>query len=153
MIRSGFHTTTLLSRAWEVKPVIAGAGAGTGASRWWWWRDGSLPWMAHTWDGWYGVPHWRGVWATKRAWRVGRETIRDSARVPQNEFTSSISLDLLVVQLSSLMRKEAAGCEIVCECYRVVIAGLAGPRALLRDHIIPFNMTYTRIELWNYRIF
>ena len=49
-----------------------------------------------------------------------------------------------MVQLSSLMRKEAAVCEIVCERYRVVIAGLAGPKALLRDHTIPFNTTYTR---------
>lgn len=70
--------------------------------------------------------HTDEVWATKRACKVGRETIRDSARAPvKRDRASSISLDLLAgSQLSSLMRKELA--MIVCECFQVVvIAGLA----------------------------
>lgn len=60
---------------------------------------------------WCGAPHTDGVWATERACKVGRETIRDSARAPaKRDRASSISLDLLArSQLSSLMRKESAG--------------------------------------------
>lgn len=38
--------------------------------------------------------------------------------------------------------RESAGCEIVCECYRVVIAGLTAPKAYQRDRTVFFIFFY-----------
>jgi len=135
MIRSGFQRRYCRAREVKLPPVLVLVG------------DGSLPWTAHIWGG--GARyHTDEVWAMKRACKVGRETIRDSARAPAKRDRAS-SISLARSQLSSLMRKESVGYDRLRTLPSSRYCWISWPREKSSYKIVHFlNITYVYIRVY-----